>query len=1256
MQIRHLTRTTQHLLFWGLISIALSLNVVRFFLTEFDDYQSQLAEKVRETTHLPIRIGKISSRMRHFSPALVLEDISFESDNPQLKPAIQLDEVEIGINLLQLLLSGDPVSSSWVTLVRAKIEAIRNPDGSIAIKGMPNDNVQPLWLLQGHQYQIVDSDISVLDLKNNGELINFKNLDLVLKNHQQDHEIHLITSLPEHYGESLRVSALLQGNLFETNHLQGQIYIEGVNLQGPALAKDNLPAELKLSSGSGDIRLWSDWQDSQPIKITGYIQAQQIRLNNAQGAALSLDTLEGNITWLQQQGGWRLGADNIDIVANRQRWVDGEVYLGRNQQNDWSLLIRKLDLQALAQLAPIFIKEPQYSDWLAAQPNGLLTDFAGFWQADGQKYALRGNFSQLGNQAFKVLPHLQGLSGQISGTEAGGRLDLTSADVLVDASAQFRNPLTIKLLLGSIDWRQQADAWLIRSKHLALNSPDFQTDTDFMLSIPKTSGSPTLDLRCRFDNFNDISKIPAYLPAKIMDKNAINWLDQAFIAGQIGQGELIVRGNLADFPFVHGQGQFDTLFNIDKAEIEFNPDWPHLYEVNTDLHFTGEDLLIAVHHAESKEVEVKQVIGKITGLATSTHVQINGQLQSKIQDALLYLQKTPLHGNVDPLLKILDFDSQTRIDLDLDIPFFENMPVYARVASYLENASLTLIQPQLKVSNINGVLNFTENQVSSKLTAKALGYPLQAQLSSDAAATHLKISGSSTVANLEKQFSFLKNELATGAFNYQAEVTVPQDIKQATTLEITSNLQGVSIVGEDFLSKSAEVQKALRLNFQFENRNLLPLQIQYGNELGMALLIDTEQNRLYSGHLLLGGNKIDTDPQAGLNIEVRQPEFKLSQAFSSLSAVDKRWPALREFALDTGQLIWQGQNLGAMRCRFQHNNQAWQGNIDSEMAKGHLEIADQNTGNEPIKLNMDTLNLSAMSVLNFNAAEQVITSLPLLEIDSRQVMWRSVNLGKLKLQTERMSNGVHFKKIKFSDAGKDIEFTADWVKQLSGSTTLLNGSLNMNGFGEFLAELGYGDDIKETHAELNFTGGWNAAPQQFALEKLNGQLQIKLSNGRIASIEPGLGRLLGLISMEQWAKRLSLDFSDIYRQGLAFDRISGDFKITNGIAYTDNLLIDAVAAKMKVSGSANLIDKTLNHQVAVIPKSSDALPIAGTIMDGVAQIITYAVTNDYKEGYFFGSAYRISGRWGDITVTPVADNDGLLKKTWRGLTDFSWLY
>lgn len=1255
MLIKHFSKASQHLLFWSLITVAVTLTVVRVLLTQVNSYKAELEQQIQQAVQLPIHIGKLDTNMRGFSPGLILQDIHIDNDHAPM----QLQEVRIGIDLLQLLLTRDPLAASWVTLVGLNIDVIRNADGKISIKGIPSSDEQPTWLMQGSKYEILQSQIHWQDFQNNGKSIAFDRIDLVLKNHYLDgsHELHAVTHLPEQYGDSLRISANVTGNIFEPASLQGQLYIEANNLQGPELAIDKLPQGLSLASGSGDLKIWSHWQNAQLDQLAGYFQAQQIKLDNPQGKSLRLDTIHGNISWLNQNGHWRLGVYDLDIFASHRHWTNAEFYLAQQSNGDWSALIKQFDLNALSYIAPWFIGEhSQYADFSQLNPSGKLQEVKLFANSDWQHYALQGQFDNLGINPSNGMASLQGLSGQINGNQSQGQIAFNSENIEINALDVFRNKLFVPVLNGKIHWQQDSEHWQLSSDQLALDSADFKTNSRFQLSLPKNHSSANLQLLTRFGEFHDMSQVPQYLPAKIMSADAVAWLDDAFVAGQINEGELVVNGNLDQFPFSHGEGRFETLFTITNGELQFNEDWPHLQDLYATVDFLAENLLVSIHEGRSENVGIKHAIVGINDLANSSEVLVHGELQSQVNNALLYLQKGPLHGNVDSLVKMAKSEGNAQISLDLKLPYEENDPVRAKVDAHLNNARMTLKSVNLPIDNINGTLTFTEDSVSSKgLNAKTLGYPIQAEMKGDSNNSHLLISGNTTYGNLQKQFNFLPIDMGQGSFNYQADLLIPSANDKASILTINSNLQGLNIIGNDLLAKTAEQQQALQLVFQFDHQNLLPLAAQYGTNLHAALLIDSQKTSLYSGHIVIGGNPANSIYQSGLKVEIKQPSFKLAQAISAFNNTESNWPKLREVLLDTDQVIWQGQNLGALQCHFQHSNQSWHGIINSEMAKGRINLPDQLGGSDQIRLEMDSINLSAMTSLDLDAAEQAISELPLIEIDSQQVLWRNVNLGKLKLQTERLINGIHFKKIKLSGAGKNIDLTAHWIKQLNGTSTQINGNLSMNGFGQFLSNLGFSDDFKETHAELNFNGGWLGAPHQFSLAKLNGVLQVKLSDGRISSIEPGFGRLLGLLAMEQWVKRLSLDFSDIYRQGLAFDAITGSLKINNGMAYTDNLLVDAVSAKMKVIGSANLIDKTLDNRIAVIPKSSDALPIAGTIVGGIAAVVTEVITNDYQEGYFFGSEYKVTGQWGNLEVTPTRDRDGILNKTWHGPTDFNWL-
>ncbi|WP_150051193.1 YhdP family protein [Methylomonas rhizoryzae] len=1257
----HLTRAARLALFWLLISAAVLISLARWLLADIGDYRGQLERQIRDTTGLPIRFGHLSAGMRGLNPEIVFGDINIDADRADAHTDIRLREIRAGIDFSELLLTWNWAAAGRITLVGADIAVLRQQDGSLALKGLQAGDEPPLWLLQGGRYEILDSRMTWQDLLHDSPPLPVEHIDLVFKNHHFDrsHELHLLARLPEQFGESVRISARFDDKAVESGSFTGEIYIEAVDLQANALTSAELPMDLHCYSGAGDLRVWSAWRDSAPYRIAGYLQAQQIKVGKKDSKPVVMDTLDGNFSWSHQNGRWRLAAYDLNIFANKQRWPHGEFYLQQNQQGDLSVSITQLDLPAAMLLAPLLTPaKPDYADWLKLNPRGRLNDVRVFVGSDGQQFAANGRFTGLGNDRHGELPGLSNLDGNIELTDRSGHLALSGSDITVDAANWFRQNLSVTSLHGRIAWRHDTDRWLIGSENLLLASPDFHTESTFQFSKFDEAGkAPHLRLRTSFADFADIGRVKTYLPAKIMDQDAVAWLDDAFVAGRVSRGELIVNGDLDRFPFADGNGRFETAFVIEHGDIQFNELWPHLQDVYADVQFLGPDLQVAIASGHSENVTIHQALITIPQVADSDHVYVWGALQARIMDSLSFLHHSPLKSDVAPVAGILQAEGDTEISLQLQIPYDVNAPVGVNVDASLQDAQLTVKPVGLKVDGVSGVLNFTADSISStRIDARTLGQPIRAKLSSDAAATYLSVQGAASVERVQKQFSYLKTSAVTGNVNYDLKLTLPGAEAQAAQLLIDSDLKGVAVDGL-LLEKAAADSKPLNLEFTLDDAPLMPLSIAYGNDWHASLLIDKKRESLHSAHLLFGQGRSAPFQEAGIKLEVRQPRFDLSQALAAFGKQSGQTglPALKSLALDTAQLLWHERELGPFHFQAQHQDRHWRGKIQGAMADGEFDVPDQNGGDNRIVLEMNQLNLSALEKFDLGEAGDPTQELPLIDIDSRRLLWRGIDLGSLRLRTERRNNGIHFKKIQLQDQQNTLEVSADWLKQANGTVTLVQGSLDSDAFGPFLSRLNFSDDIKETKAHLEFKGGWRGAPHQFSLARLNGQLQLNMKDGRISSIEPGFGRLLGLIAVEQWVKRLSLDFSDVYRQGLAFDEIKGHIKIKDGLAFTDDLQVDAVAAKFQLAGFANLVDKTLDQRVAVVPKSSDAVPIAGTIVSGIAGLITQAVTDDYKEGYFFGSQYQLSGTWGNIEVTPLHDQDGLLKKTWRGLTDFGWL-
>jgi uncharacterized protein YhdP len=258
------------------------------------------------------------------------------------------------------------------------------------------------------------------------------------------------------------------------------------------------------------------------------------------------------------------------------------------------------------------------------------------------------------------------------------------------------------------------------------------------------------------------------------------------------------------------------------------------------------------------------------------------------------------------------------------------------------------------------------------------------------------------------------------------------------------------------------------------------------------------------------------------------------------------------------------------------------------------------------------------------------------------------------LVTERMNNGIAFKNVHLNGAMQELSLSGDWTINNKQSVTRAQGRLTMPRADELFKQLNINNDFTKTSGVADFNVQWQGAPQQFSLANLRGKLDIELNEGRLLSVEPGFGRVLGVLAVAQWIKRLQLDFSDIYEEGLSFNSIIGNFELAQGKAHTDNLIVDAVPAKITLVGDTDLLLHTVDYSVMVAPKSADAVPIAGTIMGKVASLIGQSLTGKDQDGFFFGSQYLVTGAWGKVQVTPHHENDGLMQKTWDGLTNFSW--
>ena len=163
------------------------------------------------------------------------------------------------------------------------------------------------------------------------------------------------------------------------------------------------------------------------------------------------------------------------------------------------------------------------------------------------------------------------------------------------------------------------------------------------------------------------------------------------------------------------------------------------------------------------------------------------------------------------------------------------------------------------------------------------------------------------------------------------------------------------------------------------------------------------------------------------------------------------------------------------------------------------------------------------------------------------------------------------------------------------------------------------------------------------IETLSGNFVVEAAKGQFVKLDPGVGKLLGILSLQALPRRLTLDFRDIFSDGLAFDEIIGTVKVNRGVANTENFRIQGPAVRVVMSGDVDLNAETQKLRVKVFPSMSDSLSIAGALIGGpIAGIASFLVQKVLKDplDQMVAYEYSVTGSWSDPQVVKVESRPG----------------
>jgi uncharacterized protein YhdP len=328
-----------------------------------------------------------------------------------------------------------------------------------------------------------------------------------------------------------------------------------------------------------------------------------------------------------------------------------------------------------------------------------------------------------------------------------------------------------------------------------------------------------------------------------------------------------------------------------------------------------------------------------------------------------------------------------------------------------------------------------------------------------------------------------------------------------------------------------------------------------------------------------------------------------------------------------GNLIVFTQSFTGMTLDLTKVSDHLQLKVNSPQIAGTIQVPVNSS--QALQANLDYwyISLPKQSGSNKVTAKQA-AQIPPLAISVQNFFIDNGALGAVNLTTQPEANGMDITNLSINNPNLSAKLSGRLWHEALHDWSSINSSIDAKNLGAALQQLGYTNLMTGGQGTINIDLSWQGILLSPDVSTLVGNIDFNLTKGSLSEVNPGFGRILGLLNVGSWLRRIELNFTDITDKGLAFDTLSGSYKFSNGIASTAGVDLSGPAMSMTMNGNVNLINNTIDQTIVVMPHTSGSLGlIAGVIGGPIVGVATWladsVLSNTVLKGK--GITYSVTG-------------------------------
>ena len=1217
-------------------------------LPNIAEHRDTVANLMSRALGQRVTLEAVSGMWQQTRPEFRLQGVRLYDQ--QGHPVLYLPELEAAFAWRSLLFLEPRFSR--IELQGLALGVRRARDGHFYVGGIPINPAAPDsgfsdWLLRQGRVHVGKATLTWMDEVRNAPPLILTAVDFTLTNVRRTHRLQLRATPPVSLARPLTVEAKLSArNANDLKTWNGTIGAAVAGVSFPRLAAW-LALPYQPQQGWGALSLQLDVAHGTLAGVDAGLDLRAIDTVLGDGLpALRLAQLRGQARWQRSSDGQQVTFENLRVA--RPGAALGTPF---NAGLAWNATSHEITAQAFSlggwqSLLPSLPMDPELRARLQAlQPQGRFDALRFRWsgaQPELDNFSIAARFTGLGVKAAGNQPGLVNLSGRIEGDAREGAFEIDSDRLQLGLPGLFREPVfEFASLRARGNWQKTPRGRRLTLDDLAFANKDMAgTAKGHYESIPGQRG--VIDLSAHLSRA-DGTAVYRYLPKTIGD-HTVNWVKQGVVAGDSDDVRLTLKGDLARFPFDQGDGVFRVDAQVKDAVIDYVPGWPRIEDIQARLLFHGKIMEVTSSQARIYGVALAPVKAVIPDLLhQEEQLNVEGRADGPIRDFIRFANFSPVGERLRGFTDELDGSGPMRLALKLQVPLrYGHNTTLTGTLSFLGNTLLPAGLPQF--NQVRGDIDFTGDSLSAKsIAAQFLGGPVRIDTATRNGQVQILAQGRAAVAGMAPWLNAAWSKHLSGQAMWRGQVDLEPEGER---IRIESDLVGLGSSLPAPLAKAA-VQPLPLLVIRQPQGDVRLNEVRLGRTLG-ALWRSTAAGGFDRGEIRFGGQTVmPSEPGlrlagSGRGLDVSGwmallpvggggasvPLSSIDLSFDAFDLMGRRYHDMRLLGRTRSGLLRTQVNGREMSGVLTYRPA---GAYDSTGASGRGGAESLSEQPARVSAQFRQLIIPARMPVSGTADEMNMKAadFPILDLAVEDFRLQGHALGRLEAVARGTPQGLMIDTLQLTHPDSVFRMSGLWRDSGLGETRA-ELSLNVLDTGKFLARFGYPDALKRGNAEVQGNAAWEGSPTDFAFGTLAGQLDFKARSGQFLKLDPGVGKLLGVLSLQSLPRRLNFDFRDIFNEGYAFDDIGATLRIARGVVYSDDFRMRGPAAKVNMSGLADLNQETVQLRVKVIPKLSEGVAVAGALLGGpLAGVGALAAQKLLRDPFeeVISQEYMVTGAW-----------------------------